>query len=87
MATVTLTAVYDSPSDRHTLTIDTAAATATEASSQREQTAHVAALRENIGTLQDQVNAYLTARMEAEKRTEEEVEEEEYGEEEEVEEE
>jgi hypothetical protein len=87
--TVTLTAVYASPSDTHTFTVATQTPAATKASPQKEQTAHVAALSQHIAKLQDEVNAYLTERMEVEKREltgaeEETVEgaEEKYGEEE-----
>lgn len=71
MSVVSISAVYNSPlpapSDTKTFTITTMAVPATEASSQASQTAHVSAVRETISKLQDEVNMYLTERMEEEK--------------------
>ncbi|KAF8534579.1 hypothetical protein BDD12DRAFT_407278 [Trichophaea hybrida] len=88
--TISVKAIYASPlpapSDSKTFTIPTEIPSTTEASTQAEQTAHVKAVREAVGNLQDEVNAYLTERMEEEKALgvskEKEVEEERYGEEE-----
>ncbi|KAF8252218.1 hypothetical protein K440DRAFT_391665 [Wilcoxina mikolae CBS 423.85] len=87
--TISVKAVYASPlpapSDSKTFTVPTETPSTTEASTQAEQTAHVKAVREAVGKLQDEVNAYLTERMEEEKALgvtrEKEVEEERYGEE------
>jgi len=89
-ATILVKAVYTSPlpapSDSKTFTIPTETPGATEASTQAEQTAHVNAVRDAVAKLQDEVNAYLTERMEEEKALgvakEKETEEERYGEEE-----
>lgn len=90
MSTLSITAIYNSPlpapSDTKAFTIATSVSPATETSPQVSQTAHVASVREAVAKLQDEVNRYLTERMEEEKEkgfvdAAKEVEEEEYGEE------
>jgi hypothetical protein len=78
---VTINAVYTSPNDTNTFVIPTEAAAATEDSSQADQTNHVKAVREAVAKLQDQVNKYLTERMEVEKNDVAKALEDNYGEE------
>jgi hypothetical protein len=79
---VTINAVYTSPNDTNTFVIPTeAAAAATEDSTQTDQTNHVKAVREAVAKLQDQVNKYLTERMEVEKNDAAKALEDNYGEE------
>ena len=74
MPKLSVTAAYTSPlpapSDSKTFTIATDAPPACEGASSpspSEQTAHVRAVRQAVETLQRQVNAYLSERMEEEK--------------------
>jgi hypothetical protein len=78
---VTINAVYASPNDTNTFVIPTEAAAATEDSTQTDQTNHVKAVREAVAKLQDQVNKYLTERMEVEKNDAAKTLEDNYGEE------
>ncbi|KAI5808408.1 hypothetical protein BZA77DRAFT_364773 [Pyronema omphalodes] len=78
---LTINAVYTSPNDTNTFVIPVEAAAATEESSQADQTNHVKAVREAVTKLQDQVNKYLTERMEVEKNDAAKALEDNYGEE------
>ncbi|KAI5819827.1 hypothetical protein BZA77DRAFT_385037 [Pyronema omphalodes] len=77
----TINAVYTSPNDTNTFVIPVNAAAATENSTQTDQTNHVKAVREAVVELQDQVNKYLTERMEVEKNDAAKALEDNYGEE------
>jgi hypothetical protein len=78
---VTINAVYTSLNDTNTFVIPTEATAAIEDSTQTDQTNHVKAVRETVAKLQDQVNKYLTERMEVEKNDAAKALEDNYGEE------
>jgi len=69
---VTITATYNGPllvpSNTKTFTVPTSTPAATANSKQAEQTAHVKAARGAVVKMQDEVNKYLTERMEEEKK-------------------
>jgi hypothetical protein len=69
---VTITVTYNgpllAPSNTKTFTVPTSTPAATANSKQAEQTAHVKAARGAVVRVQDEVNKYLTERMEEEKR-------------------
>lgn len=64
-----LTAHYTSPTNSQTFSFDLPSAPSPD-SNVADKTAYLSSLRKNVSDMQAQVNSYLTARMEQDKRAE-----------------